>query len=117
MTTPGGPLPAWFFDRDDPSPDDRFYRPTRLVTHIDDEAVAAVGVRQVLVTVGSRGSILFCGGTRHRIVANPVDTDPTGAGDAFMACYLAARARGETPLASARSATRLVEDLLAGRLR
>lgn len=35
--------PAWFFDRDDPTPDDRFYRPTRLVTHIDDGAIAAVG--------------------------------------------------------------------------
>jgi SAM-dependent methyltransferase len=35
--------PAWFFDRDDPTPDDRFYLPTRLVTHIDDAAVAAVG--------------------------------------------------------------------------
>ena len=43
MTGDGAPYPAWFFDRDDPSPDDRFYRPTRLVTHIDDGAVAAVG--------------------------------------------------------------------------
>ncbi len=37
------PFPDWFFDRDDPSPDWRFYRPTRLVTHIDDGAIAAVG--------------------------------------------------------------------------
>ena len=37
------PFPAWFFDRDDPSPDDRFYGPPRLVTHIDDGAIAAVG--------------------------------------------------------------------------
>ncbi|MEJ5944038.1 methyltransferase domain-containing protein [Pseudokineococcus basanitobsidens] len=37
------PFPAWFFDRDDPSPDGRFYAPERLVTHIDDGAVAAVG--------------------------------------------------------------------------
>ncbi|WP_375424121.1 class I SAM-dependent methyltransferase [uncultured Friedmanniella sp.] len=37
------PYPAWFFDRDDPSSDDRFYTPTRLVTHIDDRAIAAVG--------------------------------------------------------------------------
>ncbi|MBA3524437.1 MAG: methyltransferase domain-containing protein [Geodermatophilaceae bacterium] len=36
-------FPAWFFDRDDPSPDDRFYGPPRLVTHIDDGAIAAVG--------------------------------------------------------------------------
>ena len=37
------PFPAWFFDRDDPSPDARFYGPPRLVTHIDDGAIAAVG--------------------------------------------------------------------------
>lgn len=38
------PYPAWFFDRDDPSPDEAFYTPTRLVTHIDDRAIAAVSV-------------------------------------------------------------------------
>ncbi len=42
MTSPD-PFPAWFFDRDDPSPDSRFYRSGRLVTHIDDGAIAAVG--------------------------------------------------------------------------
>lgn len=36
-------LPPGFLDRDDPSPDDLFYAPARLVTHIDDAAVAAVG--------------------------------------------------------------------------
>ncbi|MGJ7441668.1 class I SAM-dependent methyltransferase [Aquipuribacter sp. MA13-6] len=36
-------LPPGFFDRDDPTPDDRFYLPPRLVTHIDERAVAAVG--------------------------------------------------------------------------
>lgn len=44
MNTPEPePFPRWFFDRDDPSGDDAFYRPLRLVTHIDDEAIAAVG--------------------------------------------------------------------------
>lgn len=36
-------FPPGFFDRADPSPDDRFYEPTRLVTHIDAGAIAAVG--------------------------------------------------------------------------
>ena len=44
MTTPApDPFPAGFFDRADPSPDAEFYEPTRLVTHIDDGAIAAVG--------------------------------------------------------------------------
>jgi SAM-dependent methyltransferase len=40
------PDPAFapgFFDRADPSPDAAFYGGTRLVTHIDDRAIAAVG--------------------------------------------------------------------------
>ena len=36
-------FPPGFFDRMDPTPDLRFYRPPRLVTHIDDRAIAAVG--------------------------------------------------------------------------
>ena len=40
--TSAEPFPAWFFDRDDPSPDTRFYSAERLVTHIDDDAIAAV---------------------------------------------------------------------------
>jgi SAM-dependent methyltransferase len=36
-------FPPGFFDRADPSPDTDFYGPPRLVTHIDDRAIAAVG--------------------------------------------------------------------------
>ncbi|HVT77747.1 MAG TPA: methyltransferase domain-containing protein [Acidimicrobiales bacterium] len=36
-------FPAGFFDRVDPSADARFYAEPRLVTHIDDGAIAAVG--------------------------------------------------------------------------
>ncbi len=35
--------PAGFFDRQDPGDDADFYVPPRLVTHIDDRAIAAVG--------------------------------------------------------------------------
>jgi SAM-dependent methyltransferase len=37
------PFPAGFFDRADPGPDARFYAAPRFVTHIDDDAIAAVG--------------------------------------------------------------------------
>ncbi len=36
-------FPRWFFDRLDPSPDAEFYSSPRLVTHIDDGAIAVVG--------------------------------------------------------------------------
>jgi SAM-dependent methyltransferase len=35
-------LPAWAFDKADPSPDAEFYVPPRFVTHIDDGAIATV---------------------------------------------------------------------------
>lgn len=37
------PFPPGFFDRQDPTPDTRFYAPDRLVTHIDEGAIEAVG--------------------------------------------------------------------------
>ncbi len=37
------PFPAGFFARDDERPDPEFYAVPRLVTHLDDGAVAAVG--------------------------------------------------------------------------
>ena len=36
-------FPDGFFDRSDPTPDPDFYASPRLVTHIDDDAIAAVG--------------------------------------------------------------------------
>jgi SAM-dependent methyltransferase len=48
-------FPPGFFDRADPSPDAAFYRPTRLVTHIDDGAIAAVGALYAELGVGATG--------------------------------------------------------------
>ena len=49
-------FPAGFFDRADPEPDDVFYRPPRLVTHIDDGAIAAVG--DLYAELGLTGRVL-----------------------------------------------------------
>lgn len=40
---PASRYPAGFFRRRDESNDSEFYQPTRLVTHIDDDAIAAIG--------------------------------------------------------------------------
>jgi SAM-dependent methyltransferase len=37
-------FPEGFFDRYDEEPDERFYGPARIVTHIDDEAIAEVSL-------------------------------------------------------------------------
>ena len=82
-------------------------------------ALRALGVREVVVTFGSRGSAVFAHGRLERVPARPVagGADPTGAGDAFAAAYLAARSEGHVPYAAARRATALVAGLLGARLR
>ncbi len=53
--TPGGdPFPPRFFDRVDPTPDTAFYAAPRLVTHIDEGAVAAVGALYEELGLGPR---------------------------------------------------------------
>jgi sugar/nucleoside kinase (ribokinase family) len=83
---------------------------------VDESTVAALGVPEVLVTYGSRGSVVFADGRATEVGAWPVTRDPTGSGDAFSAAYLAARARGHAPVPAARRATTLVAALLTGRL-
>jgi SAM-dependent methyltransferase len=49
-------FPAGFFDRADDSADPEFYGPPRLVTHIDEGAIAAVGA--LYEELGLTGSVL-----------------------------------------------------------
>jgi sugar/nucleoside kinase (ribokinase family) len=84
----------------------------------DEEAevvgdIDALGVREVVVTHGSRGSTVYCGGTTEFVPARRVDRDPTGAGDAFAASYIVGRNAGFSPVGAARRATAVVATLLA----
>jgi sugar/nucleoside kinase (ribokinase family) len=82
------------------------------------EALADFGVPEVLLTLGERGSVVIVHGREEEIPARPVPSaDPTGAGDAFAAAYLAARAAGHAPASAARRATALVAALLMGNTR
>jgi SAM-dependent methyltransferase len=53
---PDDVFPPGFFDRADPHPDSDFYEPPRLVTHIDDAAIAAVG--DLYTELGLDGDVL-----------------------------------------------------------
>ena len=86
-----------------------------LVGGVDVAALAALGPAEVLVTFGSRGSLVIAGGRAERVHAHHVDANPTGSGDAFSAAYLAARASGQAPVAAARRATALVGLMLSRR--
>ncbi|MFZ0097392.1 MAG: PfkB family carbohydrate kinase [Gemmobacter sp.] len=58
-------------------------------------ALLAQGAQNAVVTLGRRGSLALIGGQVHRAHALPVDpVDTTGAGDAYIAGFLAARLRG-----------------------
>ena len=74
--------------------------------------VGDVDVPEVVVTFGSRGSLVRADGRETRVPARRLPHDPTGAGDAFAAAYLASRANGLQPVASARRATAVVAALL-----
>jgi sugar/nucleoside kinase (ribokinase family) len=74
---------------------------------------AALGVREVLVTHGSRGSTIYYGGKSEHVPAHPVGTDPTGAGDAYATAYIVARNAGFSPSGAARRATAVVASMLA----
>jgi sugar/nucleoside kinase (ribokinase family) len=77
-------------------------------------AVDRLGVPEVLVTYGARGSTVYFDGRKERVGTWTVAADPTGSGDAFSAAYLAGRSQGLTPVSSARRATAVVGALLTG---
>jgi sugar/nucleoside kinase (ribokinase family) len=84
----------------------------------DEEAAvlgdpAALGVREVLVTHGSRGSTIYQGGTSVHVPAHSVGTDPTGAGDAYATAYIVGRDAGLAPVEAARRATAVVASMLS----
>jgi sugar/nucleoside kinase (ribokinase family) len=89
-----------------------------FLTRVTDEAIFGLGVPEVVVTLGSRGSIVYAAGESTPIPCRPITgVDLTGCGDAFAVGYLAARSEGVGPVGSARRATALVALLLTNRRR
>jgi ribokinase len=82
---------------------------------VDRPSLEALGVPEVVVTLGSRGALVLSGGEPARIAPHPVDgpVDPTGAGDAFSLVYVDGRARGLEPAAAADRAAEVVSELIA----
>ena len=90
-----------------------------LAEGLDERSLRSFGVPEVVVTLGARGALVYADGLTELVPTRPIAgrVDPTGAGDAFSAAYLAARAGGANPIAAARRAVALVADLLEGRVR
>ena len=84
-----------------------------LVGRLDERPLSGLGVPEVIVTLGSRGCILVARRRLIHVPAEPLDVDPTGAGDAFAAAYVVERSGSQGPQQAALRATRLVHSLLA----
>ena len=83
-----------------------------------DDAVFALGVPEVVLTLGSEGSVVYAGGRVTHVPCHPIHgVNLTGCGDAYAVGYLAARSDGLAPVAAARRATALVGLLLSTRKR
>jgi len=82
---------------------------------LDERSLASLGVPEIVVTLGSRGSVVFADGLAEHVTARPVEArDPTGSGDKFMAAYLSYRRQRHSPRSAARLAGEIVRALLAG---
>ncbi len=59
-------------------------------------ALAEWGAKEVIITLGSKGSVVYCEGVFYTIPAfRPLKvTDATGCGDTYMAGYLYRRLKG-----------------------
>ena len=85
-----------------------------LVGSAEPEALRELGVSEVLLTLGPRGSLVLAHGRVTSVPARPleIEVDDTGAGDAFATAYVAARAQGHAPESAARYATTVVAAVL-----
>jgi len=78
-----------------------FAGPDEASLFVDDDypgGLAKLGPTEVIIKDGGRGCVAQINGERYEVPALPVTVvDPVGAGDAFVAGYLADRLAGEPP--------------------
>jgi len=86
-----------------------------LVGGIEPEQLRALGVPEVVLTLGSAGALLVTDSHAERVAGVPVEgvVDPTGAGDSFSAAYVSARAQGAAPVEAARAANALAAEIIS----
>jgi sugar/nucleoside kinase (ribokinase family) len=86
-----------------------------LVGSAEPEELHALGVPEVLLTLGSQGAWVVTPDLVEHVPSVPVDGDvnPTGAGDTYSVAYLVSRAAGAEPVEAARAAAETVSAFLA----
>jgi sugar/nucleoside kinase (ribokinase family) len=86
-----------------------------LAGAVEPHRLRALGVPEVVVTLGPAGALVVTDSAAERIPPLPAEgvVDPTGAGDAFAAAYAHARAAGATPVEAGRTANAVAAALVA----
>jgi sugar/nucleoside kinase (ribokinase family) len=86
-----------------------------LVGDAEPESLRALGVPEVVLTLGSRGAWVVTPDLMEHVPSVPVEgeVDPTGAGDTYSVTYVVQRAAGAEPVEAARAAAATVSAFLA----
>ncbi len=87
-----------------------------LGLELEESALASLGVREVVVTLGPTGAVVYADGVAEHVPTIPLEgIDPTGAGDSWTTSYLAYRRRRHSPVSAARLANGAVSAMLGRR--
>jgi sugar/nucleoside kinase (ribokinase family) len=88
-----------------------------LAGSADPSRLTSLGVPEVILTLGPRGSWVVAGRVVEHVEAPPVEAplDPTGAGDTFAMAYLLRRIEGAEPREAALAASAAAAELIARR--
>jgi sugar/nucleoside kinase (ribokinase family) len=86
-----------------------------LVGSAEPERLHALGVPEVILTMGSQGAWVVTPELVEHVAAVPIEgeVDPTGAGDTYSVTYIVQRAAGAEPVEAARVAAAAVSAFLA----
>jgi len=76
-------------------------------------SLSTLGVREVVVTLGGAGAVVYADGLAEHVPTIPLDgIDPTGAGDSWITAYALHRRRRHSPVSAARLANGATSALL-----
>jgi sugar/nucleoside kinase (ribokinase family) len=79
-------------------------------------SIASLGVREVVITLGAGGVVVYADGLAEHVPTIPLEgVDPTGAGDSWTTAYLGYRRQRHSPVSAARLANAALTAILGGR--
>jgi sugar/nucleoside kinase (ribokinase family) len=81
----------------------------------DEASLRALGIPEIVLTLGSEGALIISGDVTTQVDAVPIEgpVDPTGAGDSFLLSYAVARQRGADAHEAGLIASRFVSTIIA----